>query len=485
MGYAFAEPRDVETLPAAPVTSETVQQDGWLVPWPGGDDSSIVIDGIDQGGAADASPSDEAAESLDEALVAYRQARAARLAWRNAEKILAVAEQREANALASANTLTRVAMDKKAVADTSAAHVKSIAREAYIAGTTPDAGAFLANNTGEARDILSGENRVEGVLSFQIGESKKDAAEAVDAASKASQAVWEAQTIRSEVERLRALIDEQKQIEKDARAIYDAFMEDQGAQIEIGPDGCPTENVEGSLRGGAETVGAAKLCRESVREAATPQAALAIKYAFSKLGAPYACDGVGRMGAFRFDCSSLVSRAYAETVGIPFSADTSWAHSTRDMMPWGGVPLDPHYVEVDPSKIRPGDLLLFRSCSSEPCSYQHVTMALTDGYMLHTNSCGDVAHITKAPGYGPGSSFVVARRVTFLPGEEGLVAAMKKSPWLPPKNIMTVDDTNTYLDPDSLVVPDLNVDDTTVLRDDSTAVRDDTTTPIPDVTNRR
>lgn len=485
--YAMADPQPGPG-DATDSSAVTEQQDGWLIPWPAADDTSaLAADIVAAGGLADARPADGEAENLDEALVAFRQARAARLAWKNAEKLLTVAEQKEVSALASANTLTRVALDRKEEADALAQQVSALVRQTYINGSAPEVGAFLTESEAEMRDALTGDDRVGGVLSFRIGEAKTAASVAVEAASDASRAVWEAQTIRGEVERLRALITEQKKIEKEARAVYDAFMEDQGAQVEIGPDGCPKEDVSGTLRRGAETVGAAKLCKKSVRQAATPQAALAIKYAFSKLGAPYACEGVGRMGAFRFDCSSLVSRAYSETVGIPLSGAGSWAHSTRDMMPWGGVQLDPHYVAVDPDKVRPGDLLLYRSCTSEPCNFQHVTMALADGYMLHTNSCGDVAHITKAPGYGPGSNFVIARRVTFLPGEEALIREMKRSPWLPPANLISRDDSNLFLNPGDLFTPDTTVDDTTTTGDSATTDEapteptDDTAQPIPPV----
>ena len=66
-------------------------------------------------------------------------------------------------------------------------------------------------------------------------------------------------------------------------------------QQQIGPDGCPTANVPGTLRDGSDTIGAAALCRSAVRQAATPQAALAVQWAFKHLGAPYACGGAGRL----------------------------------------------------------------------------------------------------------------------------------------------------------------------------------------------
>jgi hypothetical protein len=181
-------------------------------------------------------------------------------------------------------------------------------------------------------------------------------------------------------------------------------------QVEVGTDGCPTSAPEGSLRDGAQDIGVAQLCADSVAQAATPEAAKAITWAFAQLGAPYACGGVGRMNPYRFDCSSLVTRAYSEGAGLNTATDT-YAPSTRDLLPWGGVKLADWAVEVGAASVRPGDLLVYRTCTKEPCSYQHVTMALADGYMLHTNRCGDVAHVTRSWGTGEGSKFAVARRV--------------------------------------------------------------------------
>lgn len=181
-------------------------------------------------------------------------------------------------------------------------------------------------------------------------------------------------------------------------------------QVEVDASGCPTSAPEGTLRGGSENVGVAKLCADSIAQAATPEAAKAIAWAFQQLGAPYACDGVGRNDTFRFDCSSLVTRAYYEGAGLN-TAGENWAPSTRDLMPWDGVPLADWAGFVSPEESRPGDLLLYRSCTSPPCSFQHVVMKLADGYMLHTNRCGDVAHVTKATGTDPSTGFVVARRV--------------------------------------------------------------------------
>ena len=194
-------------------------------------------------------------------------------------------------------------------------------------------------------------------------------------------------------------------------------------QVAIGVDGCPTVDVPATLRDGADRFGAAALCRSAVHQAATPQAALALTWAFQHLGTVYACKGVGRMQAWRADCSSLVSRAYAEGAGLA-TARADWAPSTRNMVPWDGVALDPHYAAVTPAALRPGDLVLYDTCPQGGCPYKHVVMYLgsPDGgrtrWMLHTNSCGDVAKVTPFWGFPvDGHPFLVARRIVALPGE--------------------------------------------------------------------
>jgi cell wall-associated NlpC family hydrolase len=194
-------------------------------------------------------------------------------------------------------------------------------------------------------------------------------------------------------------------------------------QVTVGPDGCPTAAVPGTLRDGSEAIGVQKLCQQAVKQAATPQAALAITWAFQHLGAAYACGGAGRMLPWRADCSSFVSRAYFEGAGIG-TAGTTWAPSTRDMVPWDGAKLDPHYAYVPPNLLRPGDLVLYNSCPQGGCPYRHVVMYLgsPDGgktlWMAHTSSCGDVAHISQFAGFPTtGEPFLVARRVVALPGE--------------------------------------------------------------------
>jgi len=171
---------------------------------------------------------------------------------------------------------------------------------------------------------------------------------------------------------------------------------------------CPKTSPANTLRGGADAIGTEALCKKAVAEAATPQAALAIQAAFQMLGAPYACGGVGRQDPFQFDCSSLVSRAYFLGAGID-TAGTNWAPSTRDMVPWDGVPLAWWASYVDPKYVRPGDLVLYDTGGA---AYRHVVMYIGSGFQLETNSCGDVAHVGTFSGFNPsGETFLVARRV--------------------------------------------------------------------------
>lgn len=174
-------------------------------------------------------------------------------------------------------------------------------------------------------------------------------------------------------------------------------------------DRCPTTVPAGTLRDGSESIGAERLCRRAVRAAATPQARRAIRVAFTMLGAPYACAGVGRNRPYRFDCSSLVGRAYYIGAGIPL-AGRRWAISTRDLAPWDGRALSPWVRRVQPENIRPGDLVVY---DTGGLLYRHVVMYLGDGYMLDTNSCGDVAHVRRFWGFitTDSVSFMVARRV--------------------------------------------------------------------------
>jgi cell wall-associated NlpC family hydrolase len=191
-------------------------------------------------------------------------------------------------------------------------------------------------------------------------------------------------------------------------------------EIQIGTDGCPTTSVGGVVPDGLDLHA---LCVHAVQAAPTEPAALAIQWALSHLGAPYACGGIGRLEPFRFDCSSYVSRSYYEGAGL-HTASQSWAPSTRSMVPWDGLSLDEHYVPIDNDQIRPGDLVLYNTCPQDgsSCSYRHVVMYLGHpvrggpAYMAHTNQCGGVSHVELFTGLND-PNFLGVRRVLPAPGE--------------------------------------------------------------------
>ncbi len=199
-------------------------------------------------------------------------------------------------------------------------------------------------------------------------------------------------------------------------------------QTVVGPGGCPTQVLAGTVPDG---VSVSKLCKAAVRNAATPQSAFAVKWAMVRLGAPYACEGIGRLEPWRYDCSSYVSRAYAEGAGLGTAGD-GWAPSTRNMVPWDGAALDRHYAVIPPSQIRPGDLVLYDTCpAGQTCSYRHVVMYLGPQekggvpMMAHTNACGSVAHVSPFTGTDV-ANFLGVRRVVPVAGERIVGGSLAK-----------------------------------------------------------
>jgi len=341
-------------------------------------------------------------------------ARAALVAARRDVQMSSAAAQRASLALSIA-----AASDREAVGDTT-----DVVRALYQQGDEGVANLATVMTLGP-----------DGMLErlYNLRAMRGAATSVVRTAEQAEVALQAARVTRTTaLERLRASIDAHDAADLDLRRTKRELVNAEAQlarlglvapQVEVGPEGCPTSDVPATLRDGAELVGAQALCTTAIRRAATPQAALAITWAFQHLGAAYACGGTGRMLPFRADCSSFVSRAYAEGAGLA-TAGADWAPSTRNMVPWDGVALDRHYAKVSPAALRPGDLVLYDTCPQGGCPYKHVVMYLghdADGseWMLHTNSCGDVAKVERFWGTGSTASrtFLVARRVLALPGE--------------------------------------------------------------------
>lgn len=175
-------------------------------------------------------------------------------------------------------------------------------------------------------------------------------------------------------------------------------------QTSISPGRCPTSLPANVLEDGATVA----LCAKSVAQASSPEAALAIIWAFNHLGIPYAWPvGVPRSGS-SYDCSSFVAGAYHEKDGANLPGVYPY-QSTRDMFPWDGMKMAPYYVVIPPGQQRPGDLGLEVSCTSPPCSYQHVVMILADGFQAETNTSSRPSRINAWDGVDAPHFFGIRR----------------------------------------------------------------------------
>jgi peptidoglycan DL-endopeptidase CwlO len=108
------------------------------------------------------------------------------------------------------------------------------------------------------------------------------------------------------------------------------------------------------------------------------RAAVAVKAALSKIGAPYV---YGTAGPNTFDCSGFTSWAWAQ-------AGVSLSHSSRVQATQG--------TRVSVSQLQPGDILFYDS----PVS--HVAMYIGDGMVVHASN--PRTDVTTAPMYQAGGS---------------------------------------------------------------------------------
>ncbi|OLT25488.1 hypothetical protein BJF79_44180 [Actinomadura sp. CNU-125] len=151
------------------------------------------------------------------------------------------------------------------------------------------------------------------------------------------------------------------------------------AQVEVGPDGCPTQAPPKTLRQGAAEIGVHRLCVDSVAQARTPEAAKAIKWALTNLGLPYCMCVPQRNWDEYADCSSFVSRAYRSAVPKLYKGNAPTTDTLR-AVPW--------MRQIPLSEAKPGDLV-------EP-NPGHVAMQLANGYKVHTNTTKDVSRVERA-----------------------------------------------------------------------------------------
>lgn len=352
----------------------------------------------------------------------WKQVERGKLKVRSLGEDLAAARQ----VLSASNSDMALAIRARNLADfnlTDASDQFDVAvKDMYITGTT-DVDVILGVLGSKPDDVL---RTIDSVVYLRTATGTEsidfDFAEsaAVVAQSAAASVMIQASEDRDRVDTVRRTLKKtKKELKQDQRELK-KLISVAAPQTVVGNNGCPKEVLEGTV---PEGIKIKQLCAIAVRTAASPQAAFAIKWALVRVGAPYACEGIGRLEAWRFDCSSFVSRAYAEGAGLRTAGD-GWAPSTRNMVPWDGASLDPHYAVIDPQDIRPGDLALYDTCpAGEVCPYRHVVMYLGpmekggQPMMVHTNSCGSVAHVAPFTGIDA-ANLLGVRRVIPASGEK-------------------------------------------------------------------
>jgi len=147
------------------------------------------------------------------------------------------------------------------------------------------------------------------------------------------------------------------------------------AQQVIDASGCPVTAYPNTVRSTTLTIN--KICQDSISQAATPQAALAIQAALKHLGMIYSWDKRNLPGYS--DCSSFVTRMY-EAAGVNVAPPGVNAPTTKVIATAAWA------IPESASQARPGDLL-------EVPDYSHVTMLLGDGLIAENSGFGDVSHV--------------------------------------------------------------------------------------------
>jgi cell wall-associated NlpC family hydrolase len=411
--------------------SGPAQQGGGALPGEKPTDSAPGADGGPR-------PYTDAAPPVDPGFVdnytrLWKQVERGKLKMRSLGEDLVAARQ----VLSASNSDLLLAIRARNMADfqfvDAAAQFDLAVKDMYITGTT-DVDVILGVLGSKPDDVL---RTIDSVVYLRSATGTESAdfdfasSASVIAQSAAASVMIQAEQDRDRVDSVRkALKKTKKELTKDQRELK-RLVAVAAPQTVVGNNGCPKEVLEGTV---PEGVKIKQLCAVAVRTAASPQAAFAIKWALVRVGAPYACEGIGRLEAWRFDCSSFVSRAYAEGAGLR-TAGNGWAPSTRNMVPWDGASLDPHYAVIDPKDIRPGDLVLYDTCpAGEVCPYRHVVMYLGaqkgggPEMMVHTNSCGSVAHVAPFTGLDA-ANLLGVRRVIPASGEKiiGKVDAPKQA----------------------------------------------------------
>lgn len=308
--------------------------------------------------------------------------------------------------------------------------LNQFARTTYVAGMPSRTGVLLAQWEGSVGALLHD-------MVLQQAAGTDQAFRALSIKDEADTAQSEERSTTEHLTLMRQLLEERRahlhstETELVQLATQIGYPELTLAALSVGADGCarsaPSDsNPQGILVG--------RLCRTATANAA-PESAAAIRWAFARLGAPYACAGAGRTHPlFQFDCSSFVSRAYQDGAGVLLwsggdipSTSSILAQTSR-------------FRSVPVGEMRVGDLVLYDTCvpdqsltgddarqspladgdstgESATCDVRHVVIYLgrfaNEEWMIHTSSCGK--GVTVEPFWGtaddPGQRFLAVTRV--------------------------------------------------------------------------
>lgn len=164
-----------------------------------------------------------------------------------------------------------------------------------------------------------------------------------------------------------------------------------GGQTSIDSADCPSDDVPipaQSMEGGSYEFGMKKLCENSVAQARSPEAAIAVKWMLNRVGRVWYSQPQ-RMAEDKADCSSSISRAYQEGAGLKLYPEGGNAWVTWTFLGGGGpgIPRPDGVIDVPTSELRPGDAYLPHD--------GHVVMVLSDGFIVHASQDGTPIKVQK------------------------------------------------------------------------------------------
>ncbi len=280
--------------------------------------------------------------------------------------------------------------------------IESFARKIYIQGPDPSALDIVLESEAETvEELLANVGEAQyvggqkGTLNFEAQETAEEKQEAAEAKETDYLSAVEAAVARRSITHQARLSLAQRQ--QDVRDLGKSLGPDQYLAVlapsSLEADGCPTLATSETVLPSVESE-LLEICRTAVENTETDEAKLAVKWALSRLGSPYACKGIGRENPFQYDCSSFVVAAYANGAGIDTRVD-GWSPSTHAMLPASSAGV---FAPVDAKDLQPGDVVLHDTCpKGEECSYNHVVMYLGEingqELQIHTNRCGSVSKI--------------------------------------------------------------------------------------------